>query len=223
MKRVALFCSGLLFQAIFSSVSISQKKTTYGINAGIGIWRMMSLEESYGILDNMPRTYPIGYTLGFSIENLLSKQFSIVNEVSFQKSITTIVTDPGADNLYQRVAMQQIILPILLKYQTSWSSVGYFFIGPSMGYLVNADYVYDDDNAPKGSAEITKDLPAIQTAVEFGVGKGIKISGGELKLELRGQWGVTRFRYKRIDYHDPPDIGQWKNAGLQFVIGYILN
>jgi hypothetical protein len=212
-----------LLPIMFSSPALSQGKTSFGIKGGVGVWRMMSLEESYYIPDKIPRIYPIGYTLGIYVEHPLSKQFSIVNELYYQKSITTVVTDPGADLLYQRVEMKQVMMPILMKYHTSWPSISYFILGPSLGYLIKANYAYDADNGRKGSAEITKDLPAIQTAFEFGLGKDIQISSAALHLELRGQWGFTKFRYKRIDYNDPPDIGRWNNAGVKFIIGYKLD
>jgi hypothetical protein len=225
MKEIRLKTTFVKFLLLvmFSSPALSQEKMSYGINGGIGVWRMMALEESFRRINSLPSTYPIGYTLGLYVENPLSKQFSIVNELFYQNNITTVITDPGADNLYQRVVMKQVVMPMLMKYHTMWPSVSYFIFGPSLGFLIRANYVYDEDNGPKGSAEITKDLPAIQTALEFGLGKEIQISSADLNLELRGQWGFTTFRYKRIDYNDPPDIGRWKNAGLKFVIGYKLN
>jgi hypothetical protein len=63
-----------LFLVMISSPSLSQEKMSFGINGGIGVWRMMSLEESFNIQNNLPRTYPIGYTLGFYAENPLSRQ-----------------------------------------------------------------------------------------------------------------------------------------------------
>jgi hypothetical protein len=224
MKKITLLSYTFLFQAIFSFAAISQGKAVFGIDAGIGEWRRMSLKEAGYILHYQ---YPIGYTVGFSVENPLFDHFSLVNELRYQKSTTTVTVDPGGySEINEKVVMKQVVVPVLMKYQAPWLGDSYFLLGPSVGYLINAHYEYVID--PDGplyarSAEITKDLPAIQTALEFGVGKGIQISGAELKLELRGEWGFTNFRYKRIDYRDPPDIGSWKNAGLQFVIGYKLN
>lgn len=224
MKRVTLICCGLLFQVIYSSISFSQKKAAWEINAGIGIWRMMSLDEA-GTINGYQ--YPIGYTVGISVENPLFDHFSLVNELRYQNSTTTVLVGPGVGEMNEKVMMKQLIVPVLMKYQVSLLGESYFLLGPSIGYLVNAQYEYviDDDTSIRheGRVAITKDLPAIETALEFGVGKGIQISGGTLNLELRGQWGLTRFHYKRINDSTSPDIGSWKNAGIQFVIGYMLN
>jgi hypothetical protein len=212
----------ILLLVMFFSPAISQEKTSYGINGGVGVWRMMSLKETGTIIRHES---PISYIVGFSVEKPLFDHFSIVSELLYQNSATTVIIDPGFGELNEKVVMKQLMVPILMKYQVPSLGNSYFLLGPSVGYLINAhyEYAFEFESPYEGSAEITKDLPTIQIALEFGVGKEIQISCADLNLELRGQWGFTTFRYKRIDYNDPPDIGRWKNAGIKLAIGYKLN
>lgn len=75
----------VLLLVLISSSAVSQRKTSFGINAGIGEWRMLSLEESYRVVNTLPQSYPIGYTLGIFIEYSRSEQFSVVPELFYQK------------------------------------------------------------------------------------------------------------------------------------------
>lgn len=203
----------------------SAQNLTYGIKGGMGFWKFMSLEDSPATISpKYPyHSYPVGFSLGFFIENQFNNHFSIICELLYQNSSSKVTIDtPIEGYLDQKVTNQFLNLPILLKYYTPklWNT--YFFLGPSFAYLIKANYNYIDQFYPsyKGDVEITKNLPAISTSVEFGLGKVIELSGSTFMIELRAQLGLTKFQFEdKFGYYD---IGKWRNAGLIFMIGYKL-
>jgi hypothetical protein len=105
-----------------------------------------------------------------------------------------------------------------------WLWNTYLLLGPSFGYLIKADYDYSDQiySSDKGHVEMTKYLSTISSALEFGFGKEIEISSSDFNMELRAQWGLTKFRVKKTE-NIFLNIGKWNNFGLIILIGYKFN
>ncbi len=208
----------VLIVSIFSTVCVSQEKFTFGIKGGIGFWQFKSLQSSQNIGHPIDYSYPPGFCFGFYIENKFTKHFTVAGELLYQHCDTKVTIYTGYEGvLDQEIIAKYFTIPILLKYQTPQLWNAYFFLGPSLSYLIRADYnFYDIAYLTKGKKEITKDLSVISTSIEFGFGKEIEISKSNFSLELRVQWGVTKFKQE-------VDVGTWKNAGLIFLMGYKFN
>lgn len=217
--RLKLFFYFLtLFLFSFSTTSFSQEKFKFGIKGGIGIWRLESLQNIPGHL--LFYSYSPGFCLGFNIENKLSENFSLTTELLYQNSIAmeTIETWPD-EILDQEITTIYLTIPILIKYQTPklWNT--YFFLGPSLSYLIYGNYhLYGQIYHYIGDVEITKNLTSLSTSIEFGFGKELEILNSNFNLELRAQWGLTKFHFDDIFNYIP--IGTWKNSGLMFLVGY---
>jgi hypothetical protein len=217
--KTKIFFYMVLVTVIFPPISISQDRFSFGLKGGIGLWRFVSLQESPNITLPIVYSHPIGFSLGLYIENKLSDHFSLVNELLYQNSVAKVTIYTGYEGILdQEVSSQYFIVPVLLKYEASWLWNTHLLLGPSLGYLIKANYnfhdqIYFDD---EGNEEITKYLPTISTAIEFGFGKEIDISNSDFNFELRGQWGLTKFRCKE----GHADIGKWNNIGLIFFVGY---
>jgi hypothetical protein len=224
MKTKSIFYFLLLISTIFSTDCFSQEKLKYGFKGGIGLWRFMSLENIPSTGNYPFYSYPLGFSVGFFIENELSTNLSIVNELLYQNSCAKVTIYTGVEGILdQKVTTQFLNIPILLKYQTPWFWNTYFVLGPSFAYLIKANYNYADQVYTnfKGDVEITKSFSTISTSIEFGLGKEIKLSSIDFMMELRAQLGITQFQYYKdaLGYND---IGKWRNSGLVFFIGVQL-
>ncbi len=206
---------------VFSSTSISQENFSFGFKGGLGLYRIASLEESPNTGHQIEYSYPIGFSFGVYIQNKLFENISIVNELLYQNSTEKLTIFTGYDGILdQEITSKYLLTSILFKYHTSWLWNSYFFIGPSFGYLLRSDYSFSDHIYPldKGNIEISKNLPAINTSLEFGFGKDIVISNSRLSMELGAQLGLTKFHYNTGIYLQ--NIGKWQNYGLSISIGY---
>lgn len=199
---------------VFSSREFCQEKFSYGIKGGVSLWEFESLSGVQHVA-NLPETeYPVGYSLGFFIENELVPNLSVVNEVIFQNSKQKIKVYTGIEGIRKQELTEQFIdFSILLKYKTSLLWNTYFLMGPSFGYLLNVknDY-YVIINKDEGTINIDKELPKINTMIEFGIGEEFLPINSSLFGELKIQIGTTRFRYLYI--------GDWNNLGLNILFGY---
>ncbi len=223
MKSKSFFLLLIFVLIILTTYCYSQDKLKYGTKGGIGICRFVSLKNSPNTGSPPDYSYPIGFSLGFYFENKLSSNFSIINELLYQNCIAEVTISTAIEGiLKQRVTSQFLKLPILLKYQTPDLWKTYFYLGPSFAYMIQADYNFSDQAYTyyKGNVDITKDLPTINIAIEFGFGKEIEFGENNFIVELRAQLGLTEFQYKKnVSYFD---IGQWRNSGIIFFIGLQL-
>jgi hypothetical protein len=216
--KTKIFFSMVLVTVILPLISISQDRFSYGCKGGIGLWRYEPLEESTNIVHPMDYPSTMGFSIGLCIQYKLSEEFFLVNELSYQNSTVQ------SNNLYtgyegildQKVTMQYLIVPILLKYKPVRFWDIYFFGGPGLGYLINAKYFYYDHiySGDRGNREITKDLPTFNTAIEYGIGKEITISNSIFYLELRAQSGLTKYHINEFFNR------KWNNDGIMFFVGY---
>jgi len=189
------------------------EKFVFGFKGGVGWWKITSL-------GNGPTySYPLGFTLGIFLENRLSQQFSIVNEFFLQNSITKITILTHVEGLLEQTLYTRYFnLPILLKYQTDWLANTYFYLGPSFAYLINAEYdFYDQIYHIGGNSSVTEKLPTISAGFEIGLGEKFKMYNSYIIMEIRTQLNITKFQPKDFDNLS---IGEWKNSGLIFLIGY---
>ena len=218
LKLFFYFTILLLFS--FSTTSYTQEKFKFGVKGGIGFWRIISLQKSLNISQPIIYSYPMGFTLGFYSEKKLSEHLFIAGELLFQNSLEMVTIYTGYEGiLEQKITSKYLTIPIIIKLKTPLLWDVYFFLGPSFSYLINASYhFYDQIYHDGGNGNITKDLPSISFAVESGFGKEIEILKSNFTLELRAQLGLTRFQYYDISYNPP--IGNWRNAGLMFLVGY---
>jgi hypothetical protein len=211
----------LILLLFLSSLSFPQKKMTYGVKGGIGFGEFMSLKNNPSTGTPPDHSYPICFSIGLFIENKLTNKLSLINELLYENNnskITISLSNEGI--LEQKVTAKFISLPIHLKYGITELWNVYLYFGPNFAYLVQADYYYTDKiyQDSKGNVKIKEKLPSINTSVDFGFGKLIKFSGFDLSLELRAQLGITKFHYENIPEYT--DIGNWRNGGLIFFVGY---
>jgi hypothetical protein len=206
-----------------SSYSFPQGKITYGVKGGIGFSRFMNLKNNPSTETPPDYSYPLGFSAGIFIENKLTDNITLVNELLYQTNnseITISLSNEGI--LEQKVTAKFICLPIHLKYEIPELWDLYLYLGPSFAYLVQADYYYTDKIYlySKGEVKITEKLPSITTSIDIGFGKFIKFSSYVLSLELRAQLGITKFHYENIPEYT--DIGNWRNGSVIIIAGYQL-
>ncbi len=216
----------LLLLYISTNISFCQEKFSYGFKGGINLFRLSYLNGPHISSDknNSPIfTYSVGLSMGIFIENKFTKDFSLVNELFFQKDGTKLKISTWYEGkVEQELTMQFINLSFLPKYQTTWLINTYFYLGPSFGYLIKANYkYYDRIYLDKGDVKITKDLPTINTSIEFGVGEKMDLSETTtVNIELRAQQGITKFNHMNNNYIS---IGNWRNFSLLFLVGLKFN
>ena len=212
----------LLLALITISVpSFAQKNFSFGIKGGVGISKIISTTN---ITNDVPsvynHSYPLGFSFGIFIDNYLSKNISIVNEIFYQKSIKKQLGYTSIDGILdQKLILQNLMFNILGKFQIEKLWNIYALIGTDIIYLADAEYYYNDlvygnNWNDKGIKNITSNMQQISLSIEFGLGKEINIYNKDLIIELRAQYGLNEF--KGID------IGYWRNLGLNFLIGIIL-
>jgi hypothetical protein len=220
MKLKPFCCLTFLILLNILGSTYSQTKFTYGVKAGVGLCGFMSFETVRGS-SNYPRyAYPLGFSAGFFVENELTNNLSIVNELAYQnRRLQTTVYTACEYIITQKITMQFISLPVLLKYKTPLFGNSYFILGATFAYLINANYNYYDEELGEGDVDITKSFPSISTSIEFGLGKQMIISNTALLLELKMQLGVTRFINSNTYPHE---VGKWNNLGVEFLVGLWL-
>ena len=120
----------------------------------------------------------------------------------------TIETWPD-EILDQEITTIYLTIPILIKYQAPQLWDTYFFLGPSLSYLIYGNYhFYGQIYHDIGDVEITKNLTSLSTSIEFGFGKEVQISNSNFSIELRAQWGLTKFHYDDIFNYIPIGTGE---------------
>ncbi len=203
----------IIFVLLFNSTEdFCQEKLSYGIKGGIGSWEITSLR---GVAEN---SFTLGFIAGIFCENQLPKNFSFLSELLYQNSITEIKGSLYNElNVHQRLITRYIRVPILLKYQTNWLRDLYFFLGPSFGYLINAQYKNYTDYQSSSLETVTENVGRFNTSVEAGIGEKIRFSGPSLLFELRGQLSLTKIHPKDFDKDSPIE---WRYLGVLFLIGY---
>lgn len=207
----------------YSNNGLSQHKVIYGIKSGVGVWQFMSLKGKPNSGAPLERSYPLGISLGFYIENILSDNFSLINELTYKYTKAEITIYTGIEGkLTQRVSAQFIGIPVLLKYKmpTLWNT--YYLIGPGIAILLDANYSYYDHiySFYKGEVNIAKELPAVNFFINIGIGKEFKLLKSDLNIELVGTIGINKNQFKgNLNYYD---IGEWKNAGASILVGLRL-
>ncbi|MDQ7817430.1 MAG: outer membrane beta-barrel protein [Melioribacteraceae bacterium] len=223
MKSKSFFLLVIFVLIILNKNCFSQDKLKYGTIGGIGFWRFMPLTNNPNTGSTPDFLYPLGFSIGFYLENKLSPNFSVVNELLYQNCIAGVTISTAIEGILdQKVTTQFLKLPILLKYQTPYLWNTYLYLGPSFAYLIKANYIFSDQaySYYKGNVDITKNLPTISVSIEFGLGKELVFSDKNFMFELRVQLGITRFQYKEIlNYYE---IGQWRNSGIVLLIGLQL-
>lgn len=207
----------------YSNNCLSQEKFVYGIKSGAGVWQFMSLKNSPNSGVPLERSYPLGISLGFYIENILSNNLSLINELTYNYTKAEITIYTGIEGkLTQRVTTQFLDIPVLLKYQmlTLWNT--YYLMGPGIAILLDANYSYYDHiySFYKGEVNITKELPTVNFFINIGIGKEFKLLKSNLIIELVGKIGINKNHYKgNLNYYD---IGEWKNVGASILVGLRL-
>ncbi len=205
------FFSIILILVITSTESFGLEKFTYGIKGGVGLWKA-SFEKGYYY------SYPLGFTVGIFFENKISNNLFLVNELYFQNSITSLIKNPAlSDALLQKLTTRYLNFPILLKYQTKWLSDTYFYLGPSLAFLLDAEY-YNKIQFGE-TRNVTNEVPRFNAAVEAGFGEEIKLYNTSLNLELRAQLSLTNIHPHDFDSWS---VGDWRNLGLIFLVGFNL-
>lgn len=209
----------LFLLIIFINSSFSQTQFSYGLKGGVGFWRLTSFETPY--YETLDYSYRAGFSFGLFIERSLSKKFSTIGEFSYQKSIVQVtVSTNELGILEQKITNQNLTLTMLLKYKMKVLWNIYALIGPHIAYLTKAEYSFKDSiYKDKGLLDITKNLPRVNVAAVFGLGKEISLHNLNLIIELRAQLGLTLNKYFGYQYFNP-SIGSWRNSGLVFLVGY---
>ncbi|MFZ6032758.1 MULTISPECIES: outer membrane beta-barrel protein [Melioribacter] len=202
---------------------MSQHKVIYGIKSGVGVWQFMSLKGNPNSGAPLKRSYPLGISFGFYVENILSDNFSLINELTYEYTKAEINIYTGIEGqLNQRVTSQFLDIPVLLKYRTPalWNT--YCLIGPGIAILLDANYSYYDHiySFYKGEVNITKELPTVNIFINIGIGKEFGLLKSNLIIELVGKIGINKNQYKgNLIYYD---IGEWKNVGAFILVGLRL-
>lgn len=231
-KRVLIF-SYLIFLFLFSSTVKGQEnydysyflqkslvkyininKFSFGFKGGIGFWKIVSLNEF------AKHSYPVGFMLGIFSEFQISKNLLILNELFYQNSVTNITVPTSLElNDHQKLIARYINLPILLKYQTNLLWYTYFYLGPGFAYLINAEYKFYTNYGFTKERNVTSKIRRFHLTIETGVGEKIKLYRSFLFFELRIQISLTKIQPKNFDNLS---VGDWRNLGLIFLIGYNL-
>ena len=202
---------------ILSTSFLYSQNLSYGFKTGITFNAMTSITESAVSFDSPEYSFPPGFTLGAFIENRLSENLILVNELSYVYSRAKVTRYTGIEGILgQNIRSQYITIPILLKYQTQWLEETSFSVGPSFSYLLKSNYYsYDKIYHDEVNEEITSNLPTVSSAIEFGLGEKIDMLNYNLLIELRGQYILTKYKFETI--------GNWRNIGLLFLVGIQFN
>lgn len=196
------------------------KDFSFGIKGGVGFCKLADLSDCLQP-DQQPNvSYPLGYSVGLFIENKFFYSFSMVNELNFQNSIFQQKVYTGYEGIVdQKIKFQYLTISALFKYQTLFLADTYFYMGPTLSYLIISEYNFNDRiYLESGEVNIKKDLPSLFTTLELGIGEKFNICNSSILLEIKAQLELTRFKYKKR-----VAIGKWNNRGLMFLLGYQIN
>ncbi len=190
------------------------EKLSYGVKGGIGFWVASPFEKW------IEYSYPIGFMVGVFCENHISDHFSILNELYFQNSVTSLNLNLGLNDSFQQELLTQYIhLPFLVKYQTDWLWDTYFNLGAGFSYLINSEYTnpaYDEIDRKRN---VTSKVPRFNMTIELGFGERIKLDHSFMFFELRTQISLIKIIPKDFDYHS---VNEWRNYAIILLISYSL-
>ncbi|MEN8194844.1 MAG: porin family protein [Bacteroidota bacterium] len=191
-----------------------QKKSNFGLNAGLTYSSIYGFDKSY-----IPheRSLAMGYLVGITFEYEINEDISIITNLNYEKKIIghkLVSNDEGEglkpDVVKMTMNYNYITLPILLKYD--FSSNFYINAGPYVGYLIN--------RIDKGGG-YSEDTSEFTEKMDFGlttsIGYLILLDKNKISFELRNNLGlINTSSYPVIDN------GTNKNHSIGIVAGFLF-
>jgi len=207
----------------YSTSGISAVKFSPGVKVGANYCKFGSLKcgRMMELLDvNNPKYYyQIGEIFGAFLESNIGKRISIITEINITNSISKLKAyRSGYLALSQEIACRYMRIPIVMKFRSHHKYLPYWGIGFEVGHLLKAkyEYIYPVEGYYHGHKDITDQLPSIDTAVRFSLGKKINLFKSIYFVgELAAIIGLKQYEYE--------NVGKWKNNSLQFAMGLQLN
>ncbi len=196
---------------ICSSVGFSIDKFSGGLKVGIGFSHLQP-ENLY----ELARKYPLSASFGFFSEFEVSKDFSIVSEIVFKRSLheSTFVNGEGGI-LETKLASTSLYFPISIKYLTSSKYIPYFLFGFGLNLPLKSEFeLYDRVYNVGDSGDLTSQLPKFESSISLGIGKDIYINPFSILIEVRYIIGITDNTNTKFYFPS-----KWRHKNLEFLFG----
>ena len=213
MKRiVVLFVTLTVTMIIIPTSRVCAVGFSPGIKVGLNYYRQYHITDWCG---RYPETkYRPSLYVGVYYEIKWTNRFSTIAELAFvhkeAKGSVYVCTDEYWD---LESKYNYLHFPFLFKIQTKEFFKPYFLIGIDFEHLLRAEYrIFEQAQESVFKDEkITHLLPSVDVAVDFGIGKKIKILNMCIILEVRYSKGLTNLKYEYA--------GSWRNHGIQVLVG----
>ena len=201
------------YGAIYYQDKKSRKKK-FGIKAGHNYSYFFKSNNS-----RMSNHYPASLLIGLFVENNLSRDIVILNELYFSQLLSK--SSGVSDLLYSRSSKfraSYLHFNILMKLKTYVLINSYFLFGFDTGYLLAAK-----DERFLGDvrrANIRNLLHKFDFAILIGIGKRMNFEKADFLIEARYLYGLTEYSYWGRRKYDDFGFGVWKNRQFQILIGF---
>ena len=201
----------LLILMICPSVGFSINKFSGGLKIGVGFSLLQP--ECLSVLS---KKYPLGASFGIFSEFTFSKDFSIVGEIVFKRTLyeSTFGNDEGGI-LETKLASTNLYFPISIKYLSSSNYIPYFLLGFGLNHPLKSEFeLYDSVYRVGDSGDLTSQLAKFEKSINLGVGKDIYIKSISIFVETRYIIGVTNNRNTKFYFPS-----KWRHKSLDFMFG----
>jgi len=220
MRVKFLIFSLLVFIFIPLIQSYSSSFPIAGIKVGINYSKFGNHEGDLGPEGSKYPIYeyPVGFNIGGFREKHLTNKLSLIGELCYERRILKATYYTSCLGIPEnKLTIDNISLPVLLKFDLKKKLVPYILIGINLRYVLKANYKsYDHIYETKVNKNIEKSLSRLRTSISAGVGKKVKINNDlYLILEIIGSYGLVKNKYYLL--------GQWRNCSLKFVTGVQFN
>lgn len=209
-----------IYLVLFISIVINPIKCSgfgdlsYWIKAGINSNYITSPRDQY-----YDHSFPIGYSLGFSIDKKIIDNISISN--------TVYCTNVNAKSY---IDIPSCCAPNILVYNTKYFrfssvinieylGVGYLLFGYDIGRLLDIDLEVYNYESGRDNFKLLE-TPKFDNILCFGVGRNLKFKEQFYKIEMEYFYGLKKHNYKSIVGNLPEKA---RNNIIQLKISYRIN
>ncbi len=186
-KNLYIFLLFCLPAALFSQVDKKDRIVKLGFNAGANISNYLTDNRYYDKLNAWNANFHIAFMQDF----MVAKPFYIQTEISYTGLGISRRVDDGNNDISYRNNLHYIQIPALMKIKFGNLVKGYFFTGPYIGFLTNANLVTRVDKNTM-ITDVTEDFKTIDAGLKSGAGVEFWIVGKHnLALEFRYTQGFV--------------------------------
>ena len=192
----------ILSFVLFLSIQVfSQKRKTFGVNAGVNYSKFRGMDVPFAKYD-----FDFGYVVGISYEYYFKDNLAIKMNLSYDRKRSkgdyeielreTLEDPPSLIDVTFNFNYNYLTLPVLIKYEFK-NSHGFFINGgPFFGYLMDSEFVGEATDGIQFESS-TKSTTNLNNQFDFGfttgIGKTFQLKNkNSIVVEFRNNLGLSK-------------------------------